>query len=368
MPDWDTRRGRLAFQGHRGCAVTMAGPRLLILALAALAGCSGGTDTAPKPEAKATAARPEPVLVAPEIADFYRARGTRPIWVADGALRPEALELIERIGRAADHGLNPEAYDAAALAQAAAAARGGDRHALAHAELLLSRSFTAFARDLRGPDAKGGMKHIDPGLAPEAPAPANLERARAIPAHQGRYIIVDAASARLWMIEGGKVEGPMRVIVGKAGMQTPAMAGLVRYVTLNPYWNMPPDLARDRARRVLRRGPGAITAERLQILSDWGDSPQVLKPSQVDWGAVASGKRSLRLRQLPGGANVMGDIKFMMPNELGIYLHDFPDKSLFAKSDRRISSGCVRLADAPKLARWLFGGRPPRPNGPAPEQ
>src|SRR5688572_4196024 len=174
MPDWDTRRGRLAFQGHRGCAVTMAGPRLLILALAALAGCSGGTDTAPKPEAKATAARPEPVLVAPEIADFYRARGTRPIWVADGALRPEALELIERIGRAADHGLNPEAYDAAALAQAAAAARGGDRHALAHAELLLSRSFTAFARDLRGPDAKGGMKHIDPGLAPEAPAPGAL--------------------------------------------------------------------------------------------------------------------------------------------------------------------------------------------------
>lgn len=399
----------------------MAGPRLLILALVALAGCGGGTDTAPKPEPKATAARPEPVVLPPEIADYYRRPDVRPIWVAGGALRPEALALIARIGRAADHGLDPERYDAAALAEAAGAARGGDRQALAHAELLLSRSFAAFARDLRGAGATGGMKHIDPGLAPETPAPAallagvaaapsvgqgvdaalrmnplyeglsrgyaqwragqasrpaaeealaraNLERARAIPARSGRYIIVDAASARLWMIEGGKVEGPMRVIVGKNGMQTPAMAGLIRYVTLNPYWNMPPDLARDRARAVLRRGPSVIAAERLQILSDWGDSPKLLKASQVDWGAVASGKRSLRLRQLPGGANVMGAVKFMLPNDLGIYLHDFPDKSLFARSDRRISSGCVRLADAPLLARWLFRGKPPRPNGPAPEQ
>jgi murein L,D-transpeptidase YcbB/YkuD len=64
----------------------------------------------------------------------------------------------------------------------------------------------------------------------------------------------------------------------------------------------------------------------------------------------------------------MGAVKFMMPNDLGIYLHDFPDKSLFARSDRRLSSGCVRLSDAPRLARWLYRGAPPSPNGSAPEQ
>jgi murein L,D-transpeptidase YcbB/YkuD len=74
------------------------------------------------------------------------------------------------------------------------------------------------------------------------------------------------------------------------------------------------------------------------------------------------------MRQRPGGANVMGAIKFMLPNRLGIYLHDFPDKRLFERSDRRLSSGCVRLADAPRLARFLFGGAPPRPAGAAPEQ
>jgi murein L,D-transpeptidase YcbB/YkuD len=64
----------------------------------------------------------------------------------------------------------------------------------------------------------------------------------------------------------------------------------------------------------------------------------------------------------------MGAMKFMLPNSLGIYLHDFPDKSLFVRSDRRLSSGCVRLADAPRLARFLFRGSPPAPAGRGPEQ
>jgi murein L,D-transpeptidase YcbB/YkuD len=197
---------------------------------------------------------------------------------------------------------------------------------------------------------------------------ANLERARAIPAHEGRYLIVDAGSARLWMIDGRKVEGPMRVIVGKANMQTPQMAGLIRYTTLNPYWNLPPDLARERAKRVLRQGTGFLAAERIDVLSDWGDRPRVMKLSQVDWRAAAAGKVQLRMRQRPGGNNVMGAMKFVFPNELGIYLHDYPDKSLFARADRQLSSGCVRVADAQRLARWLYGGVAPQPDGSAPEQ
>ena len=59
----------------------------------------------------------------------------------------------------------------------------------------------------------------------------------------------------------------------------------------------------------------------------------------------------------------MGAVKFMMPNNLGVYLHDTPRRDYFARDDRRISSGCVRLEDAPRLARWLFMGSPPRPDG-----
>lgn len=197
---------------------------------------------------------------------------------------------------------------------------------------------------------------------------ANLERARAIPAQPGRSVVVDTAAARLWMFEGRRAAGTMRAIVGKSGMETPALAARIRYATLNPYWNVPVDLARDRARRVLREGTGLLARERLQILSQFSDADRVLSPASVDWRSVAAGREPLRLRQLPGGANVMGAVKFMMPNDRDIYLHDFPDKSLFALADRRISSGCVRLEDAQRLARWLFGGTAPQPSGPAPEQ
>ncbi|MEA3017695.1 MAG: L,D-transpeptidase YcbB [Sphingomonadales bacterium] len=195
----------------------------------------------------------------------------------------------------------------------------------------------------------------------------NMERARILPS-TGRFVLVDAAAARLWMFDGRRPAGQMRVIVGKPGMETPMLAARLRYAMLNPYWNVPVDLARQRARAVLRRGTGILAAERLQILSQYHAEDRVLSPASVNWRAVAAGREPLRLRQLPGGANVMGAVKFMMPNDRDIYLHDFPDKSLFQRADRRISSGCVRLEDAPRLARWLFGGAAPHPSGPRPEQ
>ncbi|HYI40579.1 MAG TPA: L,D-transpeptidase family protein [Allosphingosinicella sp.] len=390
--------------------------------LTPLAGCEQAAAPVAPPAPATIAAALQPVKVSADIAAFYRDRGSRPLWVDRNGPRPEALRLAGEIARAADHGLDPARYGAAEVATALDSARSGDPGARAHADLLLSRAYAAFVRDLRVPaGGKSEVTWVDKELAPEPPearalleaaaaapdlgrhlaeatamnplytalsrgyahrragAPrlsaseaqairANLDRARLIPALPGRYVIVDAGSARLWMIDGGRVEGPMRVIVGKRSMQTPTMAGYIRFVTLNPWWNVPPDLARERAKKVLKSGPGILQRENMELLSDWSDRPRVIRASQVDWKAVASGRTSLRMRQRPGGANVMGAMKFMLPNRLGIYLHDFPDKSLFARSDRRISSGCVRLEDAPRLARFLFGRAPPRPTGPAPEQ
>lgn len=393
----------------------------LLLPLAACEQASAPPEPLAPAPVKASAPL-KPVKVSADIAAFYRDRGARPIWVDRRGPRPEALRLAGEIARASDHGLDPARYGAAGLAAALEAARSGDPAARARADLLLSRAYAGFVRDLRIP-ASGArsVTWVDEELAPEAPeervlleaaaaAPdlgrhvaeatamnplytalsrgyarrrsagprlseaeekairANLDRARLIPALPGRYVIVDAGSARLWMIDGDRVEGPMRVIVGKSSMQTPTMAGYIRYVTLNPWWNVPPDLARERAKRVLKSGPAILARENMELLSDWSDRPRVIQASQVNWKAVAGGKASLRMRQRPGGGNVMGAMKFMLPNRLGIYLHDFPDKSLFARADRRISSGCVRLEDAPRLARFLFGGPAPRASGPAPEQ
>jgi murein L,D-transpeptidase YcbB/YkuD len=197
----------------------------------------------------------------------------------------------------------------------------------------------------------------------------NLERARALPADLGkRHIVVDAAASRLWLYENGRVKDTMRVIVGKPAEPTPMMAGLVRYAMVNPYWNVPPDLVRIRvAPNVLSKGVAYLKSMRHEVLSGWDEDAKVLDPRKVDWKAVAAGQKEVRVRQLPGKNNMMGKMKFMFPNDMGVYLHDTPEKDLFQDADRRFSSGCVRVEDAPRLAKWLFG-KPLTTTSKAPEQ
>jgi murein L,D-transpeptidase YcbB/YkuD len=73
---------------------------------------------------------------------------------------------------------------------------------------------------------------------------------------------------------------------------------------------------------------------------------------------VKDGSKIIRVRQLPGGGNSMGAVKYMMPNDFGIYLHDTPHKELFAEENRWVSNGCIRLEDAKRFGSWLIGGLP----------
>lgn len=344
-----------------------------------------------------------------DVRAFYAARNYRPLWTRNGALGPEADHVLELLETADADGLDPDDYRPRAVHSLIDKAQGRAPKALAKAEMMLSKSFAAYVRDVRRPRPTR-MVYVDRELAPSAITPRaaleaaasapslnqylvdagwmnptygrlrrvltaprpgtaglderqvrllrlNMERARALPANPGRrYIVVDAAAARLWMYEDGRVRDSMKVVVGKSTEQTPMMAGLIRYAAVNPYWNIPPDLARLRvAGGVLKDGPAFLRTKRYELLSDWSDNPKVLDPKTVDWSAVAAGRQELRARQLPGKDNAMGRMKFMFPNDLGIYLHDTPEKNLFAKPDRRFSSGCVRVEDAPRLAKWLFG-------------
>jgi len=180
-----------------------------------------------------------------------------------------------------------------------------------------------------------------------------------IPIH-GRYVLVDAASARLYMIEEGRVKDSMRVIVGKPETPTPALKSVINYETLNPYWHVTGDLAKTLiAPRVLQEGNAYLTTRGYEVLSSWGADARVLSPDGVNWKAVAAGEAQVLVRQLPGPANSLGRFKFDLPNSDGIYLHDTPKKELFAQDERNLSHGCVRLEDAQKLARWLLGKDPP---------
>ena len=180
-----------------------------------------------------------------------------------------------------------------------------------------------------------------------------------IPVH-GRFVLVDATSARLYMIEDGRVQDSMRVIVGKPETPTPELKSALNYETLNPYWHVTPDLAQTLiAPRVLKDGNAYLTERGYEVLSGWGPDAQVIPPDSVDWKAVAAGTVKVFVRQRPGPANSLGQFKFDLPNGNGIYLHDTPKKELFAQPERNLSHGCVRLEDAPRLARWLLGKDPP---------
>jgi murein L,D-transpeptidase YcbB/YkuD len=182
---------------------------------------------------------------------------------------------------------------------------------------------------------------------------------------QGRYVLVDAASARLYMIEDGHVRDSMRVIVGKPETPTPQLKSVINYETLNPYWHVTADLTRSLiAANVLKQGDAYLTDRGYEVLSGWGPDAQVLSPDSVDWKAVAAGNLKVYVRQRPGPANSLGHFKFDLPNGDGIYLHDTPKKELFAQEARNLSHGCVRLEDAQRLARWLLGKDPPAVSAP----
>ncbi|MFD1612375.1 murein L,D-transpeptidase [Sphingomonas tabacisoli] len=182
----------------------------------------------------------------------------------------------------------------------------------------------------------------------------NLDRARLLPGPNVRHITVNVAAQQLVYYDDGMEAGRMKVVAGKPTEQTPMLAGMVRYAILNPYWNVPPDLVQKKAATGILTG-GTMQKLGFEALTDWSAQAQPLDAGAIDWHAVAAGAQEIRVRQLPGPTNAMGKVKFMFPNDLGIYLHDTPERELFAKPVRYFSSGCVRMEDAQRLGAWLFG-------------
>ena len=385
---------------------------------ARLALCVAMALGAAVPQAASAAAAPvhtAPSAYGETLDSFYTARGDRPLWFGGSGAAPQILIDLLRSARADD--LDPDLYRPRNLDRAVRAARSGNPADITRADRMLSQAFVAYVRDLkRTPNVD--MIWVDAQLRPSAPSPRqllesadaapslesyladmpwmnpiyaglrqalangadnnrmerdllrlNLERARALPAATGKYVIVNATAARLTMYEDGQIVDTMRVVVGKPVHSTPMMAALIRFTSLHPFWNVPADLAAERvAPNVVKSGPAYLKAKGYQLLSSWDANAKVISPDTVDWASVAAGRTEVRLRQLPGPSNAMGKMKFMFPNAQGIYLHDTPEKNLLGEDLRMFSGGCVRLEDAPRLAKWLYNGKAPATKSARPEQ
>lgn len=180
---------------------------------------------------------------------------------------------------------------------------------------------------------------------------ANLERWRWLPREvPEKHIRVNIASFRLKVFEKQTAVLAMDVIVGRPYRQTPVFTETLKYLVFNPYWNVPPSIARKDKLPLLKANTDLLAQLGYEV--KLVNSTDFISVDQIDWKDMKAGK--FTLRQKPGENNALGKIKFMLPNSHDIYLHDTPDKKLFAKSERLFSSGCIRLSDPQALAFWLL--------------
>lgn len=185
-----------------------------------------------------------------------------------------------------------------------------------------------------------------------------MERLRWLPELSvGRSIIVNIPAFQLWAIDdiGNAVANitNMRVVVGKAlKNQTPVLMAQMSFIEFMPYWNVPKTILKDEILPKLIRNPGYLSSQNMEVVSSFGNSA---KPVSLNSDAIEKLKRGVyRVRQRPGNRNSLGKVKFIFPNKDDVYLHDTPANSLFSKSRRDFSHGCVRIENPKVLAEFAL--------------
>lgn len=267
--------------------------------------------------------------------------GPRPRLEEGEAADPAHLATLAR-RLAAEGYLTPE--------RAAAARERYDRE--------LARAVEAFQRD-RGldPDGKLGPATL---AALDVPAErrlrqieVNLLRWRWLPEQRAaRSVVVNIPAFRLDVVEEGSSVLSLRVMVGRKSWPTPIFQDEMESAVLNPAWNVPASIASREILPKLAADPGHLTAENLEAHAGWS-GPEVTA-GEIDLAAWRRNPSAYRLRQPPGPGNPLGRVKFLFPNRFNVYLHDTNARSLFARADRALSHGCVRVEEPFRLVEALF--------------
>ena len=183
----------------------------------------------------------------------------------------------------------------------------------------------------------------------------NLERRRWMTDDLGqRHIFVNLADQLLKLVDEPRTLVDMPVVVGKPYHRTPIFSHVMTYVEINPFWNVPPSIARNELLPKIKQDATYLARNNYVLFSDWSSGAEVLDPHGVDWSQVSSSSFPYKIRQDSGEGNALGRVKFMFPNRFNIYLHDTPAKSLFNRPERTFSHGCIRVQDPPLLAEFVL--------------
>ncbi len=320
---------------------------------------------------------------------FYRARGFQPLWTSNGAATARALAASDYLKNVANEGLDPRDYPVPVFS--------GLSNLDAKNELKLTRSVLDYARHassgrvsftrvsgsiLYPPHALApaqvlsqiansddvastlgsfepqhpGFKALQAALAAELDAPqsdnarassrhgridridlivANMERWRWLPRNLGtNYVMVDVPAFSLSVFSKGSKIWQTKIVVGQSNKSTPLLSETMKYLTVNPTWNVPPSIIRNEYLPALQRDPDALERIGLKVARNHDGS--------------------LRVYQPPGERNALGRIRFNFPNVFLVYQHDTPQKNFFARDNRALSHGCMRVQYPEKYAELLL--------------
>jgi murein L,D-transpeptidase YcbB/YkuD len=181
----------------------------------------------------------------------------------------------------------------------------------------------------------------------------NLDRWRWLPRELGeQYVLVNLPGFELAVMEHHQPALTMNVVVGQDGWNTPVFQDTLESIVVNPYWNVPPSIAEG---ELAAKDPGYFARNGFEVVNRAGN--------RVDPGSVDLSSNDYTIRQRPGGKNALGNVKFVFPNSMNIYLHDTPARHLFQRTRRMLSHGCIRVEKPKELADYLMATATSQPVG-----
>jgi murein L,D-transpeptidase YcbB/YkuD len=170
-----------------------------------------------------------------------------------------------------------------------------------------------------------------------------------------RHLIVNIPSQEVKVIDDGKVAFYTKAIVGKIDRKTPVLDSTIKLAKFNPEWNAPSKIASNDEVRRARADPSFLSSHGFHIYDSGG---MEVEPESIDWHSVGPGNFPYRLVQQPGPENALGPVKLDFPNAESVYLHGTNQRELFAKQDRYLSSGCMRMQQPVDMAAFLLSDDP----------
>jgi murein L,D-transpeptidase YcbB/YkuD len=170
---------------------------------------------------------------------------------------------------------------------------------------------------------------------------ANLERWRWLPRNIGKtHVMVNIPDFTLRVVRDGALVWHTKIVVGKPTLPTPLITAEMKFITVNPTWNVPPSIVQNEYLPALRNDPDAMARIGLKVSYNRDGTVHISQP--------------------PGERNALGRIRFNFPNKFLVYQHDTPDKRLFAHDKRAYSHGCMRVQDPVKYAEVLLALQLPK--------